>query len=132
MNFMNSNPLHKIQFPGLLLTLSVLFFSCSYKPEKKLVEGYWKYEAIGREGKSTVVIGDNDIMTIRPDSTFEYHIESVKKHMYGTWSYSDHTLHLKYKEPDTLRHFEVDLLSNYKLIMHEGEVEFKFSRIKTD
>ncbi|MBL7837302.1 MAG: lipocalin family protein [Bacteroidetes bacterium] len=115
-----------------LIILSLAIGSCTYKPEDKLVQGYWQYEDIKAGDSALISISDNDIMTLRSDSTFEYHIESVQKHMYGKWTYSDHTLHLKYNNPDTIRHFSVDLLSNHQLIMHEGDVSFKFSRIKTD
>lgn len=106
--------------------------ACQYKPESELIKGHWKYEQVTKDGKPAMSIGDNDILTLNPDSTFEYHIESVKKHQYGSWTYSQHTLHLHYNEPDTLRHFEVDLLSGHELRMHEGAMGFEFSKIKTD
>ena len=106
--------------------------ACKYKPETELVQGHWKYEQVTKDGKPAMTIGDNDILTLNPDSTFEYHIESVKYHKYGSWTYSQHTLHLHYTEPDTIRHFEVDLLSRHKMRMHEGAMGFEFSKIKTD
>ncbi|MFM6984346.1 MAG: hypothetical protein ACKOXF_09445 [Chitinophagaceae bacterium] len=112
--------------------LILVFSSCQYKPESVLVAGQWKYTSVEKHSESLFSIGDNDVMILQKDSAFEYHINSVNKHMYGKWSYSDHTLHLKYAEPDTTRHFKVDLLSDHLLKMHEGDVNFSFTRVKTD
>lgn len=117
----------------LLLFISVLSLSsCKYRPETELLTGHWKYSSIENKDSSIIEINDNDIMTINADSTFEYHIESVNKHMYGKWTYTDHTLHLHYKAPDTIRHFPIDILSKHLLKMHENEVTFNFKKIKTD
>lgn len=115
---------------SLLITALLFFFSCTYKPESDLVKGIWKYESVEKAGKKSMEIGDNDFMRLNDDSSFEYHIESLNKHMTGHWSYKDHVLDLKYSVPDTLRHFKVLILSNYQLQMQEADVNFKFSRIK--
>ncbi len=115
-----------------VLVLFIVFSACQYKPESELVSGQWKYTSIDKNSESLISIGDNDVMILQKDSAFEYHINSVNKHMYGKWSYSDHTIHLKYAEPDTIRHFKVDILSDHILKMHEGEVVFNFTRVKTD
>lgn len=94
--------------------------------------GNWKYTSVEKNHESLFAIGDNDVMILQADSLFEYHISSVNKHMYGKWSYTDHTLHLKYAEPDTIRHFKVDILSDHILKMHEGEVVFNFTRVNTN
>jgi CRISPR-associated protein Cas8b1/Cst1 subtype I-B len=112
--------------------MAMLISACQYKPESKLVAGNWKYTSVEKNNQSLFDIGDNDIMILQADSLFEYHINSINKHMYGKWSYSDHTLHLKYLAPDTLRHFKVELLSDHLLKMREGEVSFNFTRVKTD
>lgn len=75
------------------------------------------------------VVGDYDEFNLNPDSTFSYQIESVKKNMKGTWKYEDHILQLKYEQPDTIRYFEVDVLSKHDLRFHEGAVKFEFGRI---
>lgn len=94
--------------------------------------GNWKYTTVEKNQESLFTIGDNDVMILQADSLFEYHISSVNKHMYGKWSYTDHTLHLKYADPDTIRHFKVDILSDHILKMHEGEVVFNFTRVNTN
>ncbi|MCC6818161.1 MAG: hypothetical protein IT245_04660 [Bacteroidia bacterium] len=117
----------KIQYLFFILVL----FSCQYKPENTLVKGHWKYEKVTENGVKIMEIGDNDILIINNDSFF-YSIESVDKHMEGTWSYTNHTLHFHYNIPDTTRHFEIDLLSDKLLKMHEGDFQFEFKRIKMD
>ena len=116
----------------ILLLAFTMVSACQYKSETSLITGHWKYTSVEKNHESLFVIGDNDVMILQSDSLFEYHISSVNKHMYGKWSYSDHTLHLKYAEPDTTRHFKVDILSDHILKMHEGEVVFNFTRVKTD
>lgn len=100
--------------------------SCHQKSEADFLIGNWKYVQIQKNGKKIIEVLDNDHMTIRSDSTFEYNIESVNKNMKGKWTYSEHTLHLQYISPDTLRHFKIDILSKYELKMHEDSVCFLF------
>lgn len=104
----------------------VLLFlcACHQKSETDFLIGNWKTIQIQKNESPLFEIMDNDHLIIRPDSTFEYSLESVKKQMSGTWSYSQHTLHLKYNEPDTVRHFTIDILSKYELRMHEDSVLF--------
>src|SRR5262245_39335528 len=108
----------------LLLVLA----ACHYKPEKNQVKGNWKYISVTKADSVFIEVRDNDMLMLG-DSVFDYRIESVKKHMKGKWDYSDHTLHLHYSQPDTTRHFVVDLLSKYNMQFHEGDVIFKFSRV---
>jgi len=115
----------------VILMLTVLS-ACTYKPEAELIKGHWKYTSVLKGDSKMFEIGDNDRMSIESDSTFTYQIESVNKTALGTWTYSDHVLHLKYNVPDTTRHFKVNILSKYDLQIQEGEVVFNFSRIKTD
>ena len=111
----------------VLATLCCVFLlSCHQKTETDFLVGNWKYLSIQKNGINFIEVLDSDHLTIRPDSTFEYNIESVKKQMKGNWTYSDHTLHLKYSAPDTIRHFKIDILSKYELKMHEDSVFFLF------
>lgn len=107
--------------------------ACSYKPESKQITGSWKYLSIGipdADGNmQTTGVSDEDFLNLNADSSFEYHIASLKKHMYGRWHFSEHTLHLTYTSPDTLRHFEIDILSDFALSMHEGKALFELQRI---
>lgn len=116
----------------ILLLAFTLHTACNYKSETSLMTGNWKYTTVEKNQESLFTIGDNDVMILQADSLFEYHISSVNKHMYGKWSYTDHTLHLKYADPDTIRHFKVDILSDHILKMHEGEVVFNFTRVNTN
>ena len=110
----------------LALLLSVFLLACHQKTETEFLIGNWKYIQIQKNGETIIKVMDNDHLSIRKDSTFEYNIESVKKLMKGKWTYSDHTLHLQYISPDTLRHFKIDILSKYELKMHEDSVSFLF------
>lgn len=117
---------------GLLLLSVLVFGSCHYRSEQDILQGHWKYNQVQKNGKSAFPISDNDILVISSDKSFKYDIESVNKHLSGTWTYTDHTLHLKYQNPDTLRHFNIDILSNKALKMHEGDMYFYFTRIIAD
>lgn len=111
----------------ILLTLTTfLLLSCHQKTENEFIVGNWKYINIQKNGLDVIEVMDNDHMNVKSDSTFEYYIESVKKQMKGKWTYSDHTLHLHYSSPDTIRHFKIDILSKYELKMHEDSVFFLF------
>jgi hypothetical protein len=111
----------------IFLTLTTFFLlSCHQKTETEFIIGNWKYIHIQKNGKDIIEIMDNDHLNVKSDSTFEYNIESVKKQMKGNWTYSDHTLHLHYSSPDTIRHFKMDILSKYELKMHEDSVYFLF------
>ena len=108
----------------LLILFSVSLFACHQKNETEFLVGNWKYLQIQKNGSTYIEVLDNDHLTVKPDSTFEYNIESVKKQMKGKWTYSDHILHLHYSSPDTIRHFNIDILSKYELKMHEDSVYF--------
>lgn len=110
----------------LIFVLVCVFYACHQKAETEFLIGHWKYEAVNKNGQSIIPIKDNDQFILRADSSFEYHIESVNKHMYGHWTYTDHTLHLDYDSPPALRHFKIDILSKYTLEMHEDSVTFLF------
>jgi hypothetical protein len=113
-----------------LLTLLILISACHYKPEQEMISGDWKYISITKADSPAIDIMDSDFLRLSPDSSFEYHIGAVKKDMKGTWDYNDHTLHLHYQAPDTMRHFGIDLLTKYRLQFHEGDMVFTFTRIE--
>jgi hypothetical protein len=108
----------------LLAIFTIAIVSCHQKTETDFLIGNWKYIHIQKNGKDIIEVMDNDHLNVKSDSTFEYNIESVKKQMKGKWTYSEHTLHLYYSSPDTVRHFKMDILSKYELKMHEDSVYF--------
>ena len=109
-----------------IILSSVFLLACHQKTETDFLIGNWKYLHIQKNGENLIEVLDNDHMNVRADSTFEYNIESVNKNMKGKWTYSEHTLHLHYTSPDTIRHFKIDILSKYELKMHEDSVYFLF------
>jgi hypothetical protein len=94
-----------------------------------MASGRWKYISVSRAEKPLLEISDNDYLQLNKDSTFNYRISSIGKSMKGSWDYSDHTLHLHYEDPDTVRHFEVDLLTKHNMHFHEDEVSFRYTRL---
>lgn len=118
----------------LTATLVLALSACSFKPETEQITGSWKYLSIGIPDAAgniqTAGISDDDYLQLNADSSFEYHIISLKKHMQGRWHYSEHTLHLNYIAPDTQRHFKIDILSDFALSMHEGAAVFELQRIQ--
>ena len=103
---------------------------CHYRPEEKMIIGSWKYLSVTIGDSSALDVSNSDYMDLNADSSFRYDVESINKHMKGQWSYSDHTLHLHYEKPDTIRHFEIDVLTRYNLHMHEGDMVFKYMRVE--
>ncbi len=103
--------------------------ACQYRSEKDMVTGSWKYVSITKQDSSVIEISDNDYLQLNTDSSFQYRIHSIDKNMKGSWFYSGHALHLHYMHPDTTRHFQIDILTKYKLDFHEGDMVFKFTRI---
>jgi hypothetical protein len=104
--------------------------ACQYKPEQQLITGSWKYISvtIGESDSSAMDISNNDYLDLNADSSFQYQVESLGRQRSGTWSYSDHTLHLHYDKPDTTRHFEIDVLTRSQLHFHEHDMVFKYSK----
>lgn len=127
MKLTNANKLISA-FSAILFTLT----SCQYRSESELIIGPWKYVSITRQDSIIINISDEDYFQINADSTFKYAVHSVKKHKSGQWTYNDQTLHLKYLNPDTLRHFKINLISNHDLEMQEGNVIYKFKKVHTD
>ncbi len=113
----------------VLLTLVILLVSCHYKPERSMIIGNWKYISVHQGETPAFEISDNDHLSLSEDSSFYYRIESINKSMKGTWNYTGHTLHLHYTQPDTTRHFNIDVLTKYNLNFHEGDLHFKMNRI---
>lgn len=127
MKLTNANKLI-VAFSAILFTVT----SCQYRSESELIKGPWKYVSITRQDSNIIQISDDDYFQINSDSTFKYAVHSVKKLMSGKWTYSDQTLHLKYIQPDTLRHFKINLISNHDLEMQEGNVIYKFKKVHTE
>lgn len=116
----------------LLFFLGVLVWvSCNYRSETDLISGNWNYTKISVNDSAICETTEEDFMKLSEDGVFEYQIAALDKHLYGRWTYDNHTLHLKYETPgtDTTRHFEVDILSAYALKMHEGEMVFDFRKL---
>lgn len=120
------------KFKATVSAILLILTSCQYHSESKLITGPWKYVSITRNDSNIINISDDDYFQINADSTFNYAVHSVKKQMSGKWTYNDQTLHLKYIEPDTLRHFKINLLSNHNLEMQEGKVIYKLKKVHTE
>jgi hypothetical protein len=112
-----------------LFALIIVFSSCQYKSERDMILGNWKNHSIIRNDSTAIEISDNDFLHLDTDSSFHYSISSINKYMNGHWGYDEHTLHLHYLKPDTIRHFEIDVLTKYNLQFHEGDMTFKYTRI---
>lgn len=116
----------------MVISISIILSvtGCTRKTEFELLQGNWAYVSVSRGDSSVMEVNGDDLFYLRPDSTFEYHIASVNKRMQGRWIYTGDTLHLAYSEPDTIRYFAVDRISEYNLNMHEGQTQFVFHRVR--
>lgn len=106
----------------------IIVSGCRYQSEQDLIRGNWHYVNILKSDSSMVAISDDDYFNLDSHGVFHYQIQSVKKNMTGSWKYDNDTLHLHYQQPDTIRHFKVDLLSRRDLEISENGVKFKFKR----
>ncbi len=113
----------------VVLFTAFLMSACSFHAERDLIQGGWKYISVTSADSSVIEVSDNDRLFINADSSFMYYIESVNMHKKGKWKYEDHELHLKYADPDTIRKFKIDILSNYRLKFSEGNTVFEFQKV---
>lgn len=102
--------------------------ACDTRSAEELLQGKWSYKDIRKEGKSIYSASDIDFLEFNNDS-FRYFIMSMNKNKQGTWSKVDgNLLELHYIQPDTVRTFEIRILSAEKLLLTENEVDFEFKK----
>lgn len=94
-----------------------------------MLAGKWRYIEATNNDSALFTLTDTDFIEFLSDSTFRYEISAIKKSSFGTWRYNKHTLHLKYKSPDTTRYYKVEILSKRDLIFTEGSKRFVFKRL---
>ncbi len=95
-----------------------------------MITGRWQYVKVLRNDTVVFAIADTDHLLLKGDSTFHYEIASVNKVCNGTWRYEDHRLALKYDKPDTVRYFDISIISKRDLIFNEGTRQFVLKRFE--
>ena len=111
----------------LFLVIVFLFSACHYISEKQMLIGRWQYIVIFNNDSAIYQLVDSDFIDFEKDS-FHYEIASVHKSCKGTWQYNNHILQLKYTLPDTIRFFEVEIISKSDLLFYEGKVHYRLKR----
>lgn len=106
--------------------ICVLFFlACQYKSKEDFLVGYWKFVAIsGNVNKFET--SEKDFLSFSKDSSFQYEIEALKRRSEGKWQIKGRQLILKYSNPDTIRVFNLEVLSKNNLRFKENNVVFEF------
>lgn len=103
-----------------------LIASCRHYSEKEIMTGIWKYKSITKNNEMVIRITDEDFLKLNADGTFNYELYFINKKKQGNWEYANHQLQLKYQNPDTIRLFEIEILSKKELIFSEDNIKYKF------
>ena len=117
----------------MLKKLSILLFIFSIGSIfSQSVEGKWLFENIqDSKGNELFEIQNTDILNIT-ENNFNYSLQA-KDNLYAEGSYSleDDKISFKYNLPtDTLRVYDISLLSNNNLEFTENDVTYKFTKIE--
>lgn len=114
---------------GLLFALLVVsMIACNTQTVEDGLIGRWQYQSIEKHQQTAIPVGKDDVLEFKSNGRFEYHLALANKHKSGEWQLKDKTLHLTYHQPDTIRLFELDVISKDHLKFHEGEVVFDLNR----
>ena len=117
----------------MLKKLSILLFIFSIGSIfSQSVEGKWLFENIqDSKGNELFEIQNTDILNIT-ENNFNYSLQA-KDNLYAKGSYSleDDKISFKYNLPtDTLRVYDISLLSNNNLEFTENDVTYKFTKVE--
>ena len=117
----------------MLKKLSILLFIFSIGSIfSQSVEGKWLFENIqDSKGNELFEIQNTDILNIT-ENNFNYSLQA-KDNLYAEGSYSleDDKISFKYNLPtDTLRVYDISLLSNNNLEFTENDVTYKFTKVE--
>ena len=104
--------------------IGIIWIGCQYLPEKKLITSKWLFKSVTKNNISQIRITDADFFELNADSSFKYEMAFVNKKKSGKWHFQNHILTLKYQNPDTIRNFEIKVLSKYELLFVEDSVEY--------
>ena len=108
----------------LVILMFASFCACNTLTVKDGLIGRWQYQSIQKHQQTAIPVGDDDVLSLNSNGTFEYHLALANKHKIGEWQLKDNTLQLTYHQPDTVRLFELDILTKDHLKFHEGDVVF--------
>lgn len=112
----------------ILFSFSFLLISaCHYQSKSDFLEGTWNFESLQLD-TNKIDISSYDNLTFKSDSTFHYQIESIQLNQKGVWYIDNKYLILKYQSPDSIRKFEIKVLSKFNLILEENTNRFVFSK----
>lgn len=117
----------------MLKKLSILLFIFSIGSIfSQSVEGKWLFENIqDSKGNELFEIQNSDILNIT-ENNFNYSLQA-KDNLYAEGSYSleDDKISFKYNLPtDTLRVYDISLLSNNNLEFTENNITYKFTKVE--
>jgi len=117
----------------MLKKLSILLFIFSIGSIfSQSVEGKWLFENIqDSKGNELFEIQNSDILNIT-ENNFNYSLQA-KDNLYAEGSYSleDDKISFKYNLPtDTLRIYDISLLSNNNLEFTENNITYKFTKVE--
>lgn len=95
------------------------------------IQNRWRFHSIQNEkGEHLFKVDSADYLLVGPDSTFQYQLKA-KENLFaaGTYFLKGDTLTFKYTAPvDTTRQYTITTLNDTFLVLHEGRVNFRFSR----
>jgi CNT family concentrative nucleoside transporter len=111
-----------------LLLISTLSFSQN-------IIGQWNFKSILPDsienGTNLKPITNEDVMSIKDDSTFHYEIANADLIANGKWELSKNTLLLHYSSPKEItRNYQISL-NNTSLILNENGINYSFIKAKS-
>lgn len=100
-----------------------VLLGCQFKSTEEFLIGKWQYQSVIMDDKN-IEIDSQDEMSIEPDGTFNYQLQSLQLNKSGKWHIKNGFLLLEYEAPDTIRTFEIKILSKFNLKLTEGKNTF--------
>jgi hypothetical protein len=108
----------------IYIILAILFLNgCQFKSKQDFLIGKWQYQSV-IINDNNIEIDSQDALTIESDGTFRYQIQSMQLSKNGKWHLENNFLLLDYESPDTIRTFEIKILSKFNLKLIEGNNTF--------
>jgi len=116
-------------FQLFLFSFTLVLVSCHYVPKSKSLEGVWKYERVEKNELRLLTITENDFLKLNPDGSFSYKLFQAGREGEGSWKFNKpNVLELTYNNPDTVRIFTVNVLTDKRLEFQENDVVFKLNK----
>lgn len=123
----------------LFVSFSLIFSGCTlFSTHDYWPTGTWQYESVKKGRKTLFEISPGDTLNLNPFDTFNYVIQKAGKKAHGTYTsikvHPDSGTHVAlvftYFPAGNKRIFNITHLSATKMTLREGNLYFRFRRIR--